>query len=124
MSNSNLNNRPPWRAGAPSAEARSRALSRTSTYIDEQGNKITSKMIRERNKSRKGGRRSSTFVAPDIKGFIFIYLSIVDPFKGQAVSRLLNLTGVNTTYQSQKHLQKLRWICIVNSFKLKLLISL
>ena len=68
MSKSNLANRPPWRAGAPSAEARSRALSRTSTYIDEQGNKITSKMIRERNKSRKGGRRSSTFVAPDIKG--------------------------------------------------------
>ena len=58
----------PWRAGSVS---QSRAYSRTSTFIDEQGNKIDSKMIKRANELKakgKSGRRKSRFdfgPAPD-----------------------------------------------------------
>jgi len=53
--------RPPWRPGGHSG-APSRAYSRASTYIDDLGNKIDSKMIKERKaKAKKSARRGSKF---------------------------------------------------------------
>ena len=66
---SNLGNRPPWRPGGSiTADARSRAMSRTSTYVDDQGNRITSKMIKERKAKSRKGRRESNFAIADLKG--------------------------------------------------------
>ena len=57
-----VSERPPWRSGSVK-DGPSRAYSRTSTFIDEHGERIDSNMIKEQNakvKARKN-RRASKF---------------------------------------------------------------